>query len=43
MKQPPISSLYWIRKSATEKACLEDLARRKWPNGFAAIYLEAAP
>lgn len=34
MQQSPTDFLEWTRKFATEEACLEELARRKWPAGF---------
>ena len=34
MQQSPSSFLEWTAKFATEEACLAELARRKWPDGF---------
>lgn len=34
MQQSPTSFLEWTAKFATEEACLAELARRKWPDGF---------
>ena len=34
MQQLPASFLDWTSQFATEDACLEELARRKWPGGF---------
>ena len=34
MQQSPTSFLEWTRKFATDEACLDELARRKWLGGF---------
>ena len=34
MQQSATSFLEWTRKFATDEACLDELARRKWPGGF---------
>lgn len=34
MQQPAMSYFDWSRRFATQAACLEEIARHRWPNGF---------
>ena len=34
MKQPPTSFLDWQRQFGSEAACMRELARHRWPQGF---------
>ena len=34
MQQHPTNFMEWCRKYSTERACVAELARHRWPNGF---------